>query len=194
MPKPVSRIRPSVQFDQNIGRLDVLVDEAALVRLAERVGDADREAQEASRLHRFADKPLERFAARILEQQRRSAAFADKRERPRRPCGVEFLLQFVFVREALDDRRKRMLRGGQHGQRRAAALAVRAPSAAEDAVAVLPKDLDIPDPVSIKSKGRVQSPDSCVARRPKRPPAAPPKRLVGAAGRRLARRSRVDGQ
>ena len=70
--------RPSVgAVHQDIGRLDVLVDEAALVRLAERRGDADREAQEALRLHRFADEPLERLAARILEQQRRSTAFAD---------------------------------------------------------------------------------------------------------------------
>ena len=40
--------RPSVRaVHQDIGRLDVLVDEAALVRLAQRGGDADGEAQEA---------------------------------------------------------------------------------------------------------------------------------------------------
>ena len=61
---------------QDIGRLDVLVDEAALVRLAQRGDDADGEAQEAARLHRRADEPIERLAARILEQQRGSTAFA----------------------------------------------------------------------------------------------------------------------
>ena len=96
--------RPSVRaVHQDIGRLDVLVDEAALVRLAQRGGDADGEAQEASRLHRRADQPLERFAARILEQQRCSTAFADQRERPRRPCGVELVPQFIFVGEAIED-------------------------------------------------------------------------------------------
>ena len=103
MPNPVSRVRPSAQFDQNIGRLDVLVDEAALVRLAERGDDADGEAQKASHLHRFADQSLERFAARILEQQHRSSAFAPELERPRRPCGVEFVPQFIFVGEAIED-------------------------------------------------------------------------------------------
>ena len=41
-----------------------------------RVDDADGEAQDASRVHWRADQSLERFAARILEQQRRSTAFA----------------------------------------------------------------------------------------------------------------------
>jgi len=33
-----------------------------------------------------AEQPLERFIARIVKQQRRPTAFADKRKRPRRPC------------------------------------------------------------------------------------------------------------
>ena len=101
---------------QNIGRLDVLVDEAALVRLAQRGGDADREAQEASHLHGRAEQPLERLAARILEHQHRPTAFALKRQRPRRPAAVQLVLQFVFVGEAIEGRPVRVLRGGQHGQ------------------------------------------------------------------------------
>ena len=158
--------RPSVRaVHKDIGRLDVLVDEAALVRLAQRGGDADGEAQEASHLHRFADESLERLAARILEQQRCSTAFAGKRERPRRPCGVEFVPQFIFVSEAIERGRRRALRGGQHRQHRAAAArAVRAPSAAEDAFAVLPQDLEISNPISFELKGWVQLPDLALRR------------------------------
>ena len=139
MPNPVSRVRAVGAVHQDIGRLDVLVDEAALVRLAQRGDDADGEAQEASRLHRRADQSLERFAARILEQQRRSTAFAAKRERPRRPRGVERVPQFIFVGKAIERSRRRALRGRQHDQHgAAAAVAVRAPSPAEHAFAVLP--------------------------------------------------------
>ena len=109
------------------------------MRLAERGSDADGEAQVASRLHRRAEEPFERFAARILKQQRCSTAFADNRERPRRPCGVELVPQFMFVREAIEGGGERALRGGQHGQHpAAAAFAVCAPPPAEDAIAILP--------------------------------------------------------
>ena len=87
-------------------------------------------------------QPLERLAAGILEQQRRSTAFAGQRERPRRPCGVELVPQFIFVGKAIEAGRRRALRGGQHGQHgAAAAVVVRAPPAAEDAFAILPQDL-----------------------------------------------------
>ena len=161
MPNPVSRVRPSAQFDQDIGRLDVLVDEAAPVRLAQRGGDADSEAQEASRFHRRADESRKRLAAGILEQQRRSTALAGERERPCRPCGVELVPQFIFVGEAIEGSRQRALRGGQHGQHgAAAAVAVRAPSSAEDAFAVLPQHLEIAHPISVELKGWVHLPNS----------------------------------
>ena len=65
--------------------------------LSERSGDADGDAEKALGLHRLADKSFERFAAGILEQQRRSSALVGKRERPRRPRAVEFVPQFIFV-------------------------------------------------------------------------------------------------
>jgi hypothetical protein len=45
------------------------VDEAALVRLSQRCDDADRQAQEPSRLHGRAEPSSERLAAGILEQE-----------------------------------------------------------------------------------------------------------------------------
>ena len=78
------------------------MDEAAPVRLAQRGGDADSEAQKASRFHRRADESRKRLAARILEQQRRSTALAGKCERTCRPCGVEFVPQVIFMGEAIE--------------------------------------------------------------------------------------------
>jgi len=148
---------PVSAVHQDIGRLDVLVDEAALVRLAQRRGDADGEAQEASRLHRRADEPLEWFAAWILEQQRCSTAFADKRERPRRPCGVELVPQCVFVGEAFEGRGQRALGGGQHDQHGAvAAVAVLATPPVEDAFAIHPQKLEAVLSLSAERKRLLQ--------------------------------------
>ena len=58
MPKPVSRTSAVAAVHQDIGRLDVLVDEAALMDLAQRCSDLDGEAQEASHLHRRAEQPV----------------------------------------------------------------------------------------------------------------------------------------
>ena len=54
---------------KDVGRLDVLMDEAALVRLAERRGDTDRQAKEAPGLYRRVEDALERLAAWVLDQE-----------------------------------------------------------------------------------------------------------------------------
>ena len=118
--------RPSVRaVHQDIGRLDVLVDEAALVRLAERGDNPDGETQEALHFHRSVDQSRKRFAAWILEQQRRSTTFAGKRQRPRGPSDVELVPQFVFVSEAIEDGR-----GGRSAAGSTASAALRLPSSA----------------------------------------------------------------
>ena len=86
------------------------------MRLAQRGDDANGEAKEAFCLHRSVDQAIKRFAARILEEQRRSTAFAAKRERPRRPCGFELVPQFILVSEAIEGSWDRTFRGRQHGQ------------------------------------------------------------------------------
>ena len=48
MPKPVSRTSPVASLTQDVGRLDVLVDEPALMKLAQSRGNSDGQAQEAS--------------------------------------------------------------------------------------------------------------------------------------------------
>src|SRR5208337_4023979 len=78
-------------------------------------------AQEALQFHQSVEEPRKRLASRILEQQRRSSAFAGKRERPRRPGGVELVPQLIFVEEVIKAGRRRVLYGRPHGQHRAAA-------------------------------------------------------------------------
>ena len=116
MPKPVSLTAPVVAVHQDIGRLDVLVDEAAPVDLCEGRGDRDGEAQKAAHFHGRPEQPVERLAAGVLEHQHSPAAFADELQRSHRPRPVQLVLQSVFVSKATENGRRRMLRGRQHSQ------------------------------------------------------------------------------
>ena len=101
MPKPVSRARPSAQFDENVGRLDVFVDNPPPMDLAERRSDADRQTQEASDLHWRAEQPRKRLSARVLDQKHRPAARVPKLQRL---CGrrrVKLVPQRKLVSEAV---------------------------------------------------------------------------------------------
>src|SRR5277367_5644255 len=132
-----------------MGGFDVLVDEAALVGLAQGSGDADREAQEAADLHGRAEQPTERFSAAVLEQQHGPTAFADEFRRPRRPCAVQVVFQFIFMCEAVEAGGRRAFPGRRHNQYGAlfAVGARRAPTSAEDALAVLPRDPETAIPI-----------------------------------------------
>ena len=148
---------------QDIGRLDVLVDEPGLVDLAQGDRDADGEVQEASHLHRRAEQPLERLAALILQHQHGPAAVADELQRPRRPGSVQLVLQSIFVGQAIEGGRCRMLRGGQHGQHGVpAAIGIQAPPTAEDAVAVLPQDLEVVVSLCAEPRRCAQLPHSTI--------------------------------
>ena len=113
--------------------------------LAERGGDADGEAQEASHLHRCAEQPIERLAAGILEHQHDPAAVSHELQRSHRPRAVQFVLQSIFVSEAIEDGGVRMLPDGPRRQySTAVAAGARTPSSAEGEITVLPQD---PKPV-----------------------------------------------
>src|SRR6516165_8366493 len=125
--------------DQDIGRLDVLVDKAALVKLAESRGSSAAEAQEASHLHGLAEQLVEWLAARILEHQHRPTGVAHEVQRPYRPRSVELLLQFEFVSQAIEAGAGRLIGGRNNGQHGAPfAVILQSPAAVEDAFAVLP--------------------------------------------------------
>src|SRR5262249_59583016 len=76
--------------EQDVGWLDIFMDEPALMKLPERRGSSDGERQEASYVHRHAEQPLQRLAARILEDQRGSTSVAYEVQRLHRPRPAEF--------------------------------------------------------------------------------------------------------
>src|SRR6185369_2737833 len=102
--------------DQNVCRLDVLMDEPALVELAQRHGDANREAKAASDLQGRLEQPVEGLAAGVLEHQHDPAPFADEFHRPHRPGAVELVLQLAFMGEAIEEAGRGMLRGRNYGK------------------------------------------------------------------------------
>ena len=95
--------RPTGAVDERVRRLDVLVDKALPVGLTQRCRQADGDAQEASQIDRLPlvpfDHPIQRVAAGILENEDRSPLVTGQRERPSRPCRIEFGRQRVFVFE-----------------------------------------------------------------------------------------------
>ena len=62
---------------QDVGRLDVLVDQAAAVNVSKCSDDTDSQAEKAGNLHRTVQQEIERRAARILQHQHRGAAGLD---------------------------------------------------------------------------------------------------------------------
>ncbi len=133
------------------------MDEAALVRLAERRGDANGEAQEAPGLHRRAETALERLAARVLDQELSPAALLPKLQRPRGPSAVKLVSQCVFMGEAIKHGQRMMIRGRKRDQNgRTAVVASNPPSAAEDTLAVVRQELEIAVSVDVELKARMQ--------------------------------------
>ena len=132
--------RPAVgAVHQDIGGLDVLMDQTPLVRPSESGGNVDSQAQEPPRFHRLAEEALKRFPAEILEQQRGPAAFAHEVKRSRSPSCVKLVFQPVLVRKAIERQRRRMLgheKLDQNGGEAAASVAT-SPTA-ERALRVLP--------------------------------------------------------
>jgi hypothetical protein len=116
-----------------VSRLQVFVDEAALMDLA------DGEREELRCLHRSADMPVERHATGIFENQQRLTAIANEFQRPGGPRTLQMILQSVFMRETIDAGRPRAFRGQpqrQHTIRRPVFACP--PSPIERALAVLP--------------------------------------------------------
>ena len=72
-------------IDQNIGRLDVLVDQLLLVQPAECRCETDGEAQELRHLHRSRKESIESLAARIFEHEHRPPALLGEGQGPNRP-------------------------------------------------------------------------------------------------------------
>jgi hypothetical protein len=112
-------------------------------------GKTECHAQERPQRHWLAEQPFQELTTRVFQHQHGPAALLPKRQRPCRPGPVQRVLQGIFMDEAIEAGRCRMGRGGQHGEHGAAtAIGVTAPSAAEDAIAVVPHDLEFVVPFS----------------------------------------------
>ncbi len=106
---------------QDIGRLDVLVDKASLVHLAERPHERDRDAQELQELQRSAKQSIERRTAGILKHQRHAVVVVCQRDGSRRPVSVKFGFERIFVFEPLDATERGIFRGNKQDRRQAGA-------------------------------------------------------------------------
>src|ERR1700688_1198311 len=107
--------------DQNICRLDVLVDEAVLMHFAKRPRKRDRDTQEKRYLQWSAKQSVERRTAGILKHQRQAVFVACKPDRSRRPVSVKFGFERIFVFKPLYTTERRFLRGNQQDRRQAVA-------------------------------------------------------------------------
>jgi hypothetical protein len=77
---------------------------------------------------------------------------AHELQRSCRPPIIEVVPQSVFVSKAIEGSTCGMLRGGQHGQHGSTIAVGVAVSSAEDALAVLPQDLETAIPMGAKSR------------------------------------------
>jgi hypothetical protein len=68
MPKTISQTWPVAEVHQNIRRLDILVDEAALMNLSKRRSDADGEAQKRRNLPGPPQELQQGLATGVLDQ------------------------------------------------------------------------------------------------------------------------------
>ena len=89
------------RIHQDVGRLNVLVNQIAGVKLAQGARQADGQMQKLSHLHRPTDESVQRLAAGIVQDEHRPPVVLNKREGPDRPFRVEVLPQGEFVLQSL---------------------------------------------------------------------------------------------
>ncbi len=98
--------------DQEVLGLDVLVDDAPFVQLAQGAGHADGEPEEASQLAGSIEQGAKRNRRHVLEDQRRTAFVSRESQRPGGPRWIQLVPEFELVFEAPDLFGSRRL-GGQ---------------------------------------------------------------------------------
>ena len=140
MPKPVSQTGAGRGVDEDVGRLDVFVDEAPLVEPAERGRQADGDAQERRDLPGLPQEPGQRLAAGVLEHERRPPAVTHQPQGPSRPGGVQLVPQRIGVLQPREAPRRGLGRRGGHHQERGRLAVAHAPG--QDELPVLPQRLE----------------------------------------------------
>ena len=135
------------RVEEHVRRLDVLVNEAALVDLAERASQGNRGAQDRRQITGSTEHAIDRLAARILEHEHHALLVPDERQRPHRPCGIELGREGIFVLEAFEGRRRRRRRDGREhedlrgGRRRDLRRVSRLAAAVQDELAAVAQRL-----------------------------------------------------
>src|SRR5919112_1112457 len=102
--------------DEDIGWLDVLVDESLAMHLADGAGESDRDLKKRSEIEPAAGcarhHPIERLTAWIFEHEQRFAAATTERLGHDGPRRIQVGAERVLVREAFDRRWRRFCGGG----------------------------------------------------------------------------------
>src|SRR5258705_357533 len=113
MPATRSSSGAACRVHQDICRLDVLVDKASLMHVAQRPGERDRDAQEMRCVQWSAKQSIERHTTGILEHQRQAVVVVRQRDRSRRPVSVKFGFERIFVFKPLDATERQFFRGNK---------------------------------------------------------------------------------
>src|SRR5512140_3305064 len=85
------------------------MDKPSLVDLAHGSGDADRELEESSCLHRLAEMLLQRLAPWILEKQHHPITPTNQLQWPNSPRAIQIILESVLIEEPFGACRQRGL-------------------------------------------------------------------------------------
>jgi len=130
----------SCRVYQDIGRLEILVDQPASVEATDSAGQGHRESEELPELHRPADKAIEGFAAWVIHHEHGLPALTHQLQWPHCPGTIQEALKGVFVRKAIDALKGWVFCAGSDGYERVR-LGVIPPKSAEGTVGVSPQYL-----------------------------------------------------
>ncbi len=133
--------RAGAHLDQHVGRLDVLVNDAARVQSRQRGRQRAGDAQEQGDLHGLPKKAVERLAAGVGKHEHQAPAPATERQRANRPLRIELVAQRILAREPLKAGRPGMLLRRCLRQLRGS---IRLPHPVQDELRVAPHDLELP--------------------------------------------------
>jgi hypothetical protein len=99
---------------QHIRRLDVFVDQAFCVDVAECGRNLDGQVEKLRHLQWPAEKACQRLTAAIFEQEHGALIAAQKRKRPNCPRGIKLSPEGVFVLKSPERRRRAGFSDGRH--------------------------------------------------------------------------------
>src|SRR5882757_8383143 len=112
----------AVIVDEYVRRLDVLVDEALLMDLADCFRQSNDDAQQSSQIERLSLAPLQNqiqgLTAWVLQYENRPPFVTNERQRLSGPRGLEFACERVFVLESPQALRRRLFGSKGHCQNR----------------------------------------------------------------------------